>query len=330
MLENQDDMTVGIERIQSVFQQAPVTLLVTVVNAVLTAVVLSPVVSARLLAIWLILIILVSGGRWAARQCFLRRVRDGAGWRTWAALSISGSLTTGILWGMGAPVLFPAADTYQLFFALVVGGMCAGTTAVNSAHLPTVLAYILPASLPLAGSFLAEGSTPRLVSALMILVFAAALSLTSLRAHRAFGERLRLQLALSRQGGELSNANERLRGEIAGRQKAEETLHQAQKVEAIGNLVSIRTHIGCRNIDELNRRARMRLLPVIRELEGFRSIKLIKLDNETVAFVLMFSTLDLMEAANRTIQEMVRTECGRFAPNPPEVLLGHVLWEVRW
>jgi signal transduction histidine kinase len=235
-LQSHDDTLVKIERIRSVFQQAPLTLLVTVINAVLTAVVLVPVVSPRLLAIWLILIVMVSGLRWAVRQRFLSRARDGARCRPWAALSISGSLATGSLWGIGAPVLFPAADTYQLFFALVVGGMCAGTTSVNSAHLPTVLAYILPASLPLAGSFLAEGSTPRIVSALMILVFAAALSLTSLRAHRAFGERLRLQLALSRQGGELSNANERLRGEVAERQRAEATLHQAQKMEAIGHL----------------------------------------------------------------------------------------------
>jgi signal transduction histidine kinase len=130
----------------------------------------------------------------------------------------------------------PAVEIYQLFFVFVLGGMCAGTTAVNSAHLPTVLAFILPAILPLAVSFLFEGSVPRLVWAVMLLVFASALSLTSWRGHRAFGERIRLHLALCRQDRELLEANERLRNEVAERQKAEARLHQAQKMEAIGHL----------------------------------------------------------------------------------------------
>jgi signal transduction histidine kinase len=120
--------------------------------------------------------------------------------------------------------------------------MCAGTTAVNSAHLPTVLAFILPATLLPAASFLVEGSTQRLVSGLMILVFAAALSLTSLWAHRSFGERVRLHLALSRRERELSEANERWRAEIAERQQAEASLRQAQKMEAIGHLTGGMAH----------------------------------------------------------------------------------------
>ena len=219
-----------------VFQQVPLTLLVTVVNAFLTAVVLAPVASHRLLWLWGGLITAVSSARWAVRRRFLRRGPDGTRYRPWAALSVIGSLATGILWGTGATILSPTAEMYQLFFAFVVGGMCAGATAVNSAHLPTVLAFILPATLALAASFLAEGSALRFISGLMILVFALALSLTSWRAHRTFGERIRLQLALGRREREVRDANERLRREMAERQKAEATLHQAQKMEAIGHL----------------------------------------------------------------------------------------------
>jgi signal transduction histidine kinase len=223
------------ERIQSVFQQAPLSLVVTVINSVLTAFVLASVVRLNLLVIWVALIIGVSVARWAVRQCLFYREAAGAG-RLWAALSILGSMTTGILWGVGAIVLPPAAEIYQLFFAFVVGGMCAGATAINSAHLPTVLAFIWPATLPLAASLLVEGTPVRIVSALMILVFASALSLTSWRAHRAFGEHLRLQFELSRQARMLQDANEQLVSEVAERQKAEAILHQAQKMEAIGHL----------------------------------------------------------------------------------------------
>jgi signal transduction histidine kinase len=230
-----DKLLIATERIRSVLHQAPLVLPVTAINSVLTAVVLNPVVDHRLLTIWVVAIVAVSGVRWVIRQRF-RRALDGGRYRLLAAISIIGSVTTGVLWGLGAVVLFPAVETYQLFWAFVIGGMCAGTTSVNSAHMPTVLAFVLPASLPLAGRFLVAGSEPLFISGIMILIFAVALSLASLRTHRAFAEHIRLQFALSRQGRALSDANDRLHGEVAERQKAEATLHQAQKMDAIGHL----------------------------------------------------------------------------------------------
>ncbi len=230
-----DKSLVETERMRSVFQQAPLVLPVTVINSVLTAIVLHPVVSQKLLSIWVGIIFVVSGIRWAIRQRYLRTLDNGR-YKRLRTISVLGSLTTGIVWGVGAIVLFPPAEPYQLFWAFVIAGMCAGTTSVNSAHMPTVLAFVLPASLPLAARFIAEQSEPLLVSGLMIVIFAAALSLASLRTHRAFGEHIRLQFALSRQGRALSDANDRLRAEVSERQKAEAILHQAQKMEAIGHL----------------------------------------------------------------------------------------------
>jgi signal transduction histidine kinase len=235
-VSDSDKLLVEIERARSVYQQAPMVLLVTVVNAFLTAIVLAPVADHTLLTVWVAVLVAVSGGRWVIRQRLFRRALNGGRSGRLATINVSGSLTSGILWGIGAFVLFPAAETYQVFLAFVVGGMCAGSTSINSAHMPTVLAFMLPASLPLAARFLAEGSAPWFVAGLMTLVFACALSLASLRAHLAFGEHVRLQLELGRQGRALAEINERLRGEVAERVKAEAALHQAQKIEAIGHL----------------------------------------------------------------------------------------------
>ena len=176
-----------------------------------------------------------SAVRWVGGRAFLRRRPAGGTWRRWALFSILGSLATGVLWGFCATVMFPALESYQLFLALVIGGMCSGAVAVNAAHVPTVVAFILPASLPLAASFFAEGAKWR-VSALMIVLFASALSWISLAAHRKFGERIRLQIALSQEQRKLGEANVRLLEEVAQRRTAEETLHQAQKMQAIGHL----------------------------------------------------------------------------------------------
>ena len=231
-----DTLLIETERVRSVFHHAPLTLVVTITNALLTVFVLEPLTEPRLLSTWMALIVAVSAGRWAVRQAFFRRWLEGAQSLPWALFSVGGSLATGALWGVGVIVLCPPVEMYQVFLAFVVGGMCAGATAANSAHLPTVLAFILPASLPLAGSFLAGGSRPQVVSAVMVVIFSSALSMVSVRAHRTFGERIRLQLTLQRQQRALSETNEQLLELMAERQKIEATLQQAQKMEAIGQL----------------------------------------------------------------------------------------------
>jgi signal transduction histidine kinase len=236
IVSDQEKLFIDTERLRSVLQQAPLTLLISVLNALLTAFVLAPAVNHAVLATWVATIAAISCVRWLVRQHILRPAQGFQSSRKLAAVSVIGSLATGIVWGAGAAFLSPDAEIYQLFFAFVIGGMCAGATAFNSAHAPTVLAFILPASVPLAARFLSEGSTPLGVSGLMTLVFAVALSVNTMRAHRAFGERLRLQLVLERQGSALHEANERLRDEEAERLKAEEILQQAQKMEAIGHL----------------------------------------------------------------------------------------------
>ncbi len=248
-MPDQDKLLIDAERVRSVLQQAPLTLLVSIINAVLTAAVFLPVAGSAMLSAWVSLIVIVSIVRLVVRQrIFVHHrmfglARDAimpaippSSVRAVATISVTGSALSGLLWGAGAVFLPPDAKNHQLFFAFVIGGMSAGTSAVNSAHAPTVLAFILPACLPLAARFLVESAPPLVVSGLMILVFAAALTLNSLRAHRDFAERFRLQLTLGRQGAALREANERLRDEVAERLKTEAVLHQAQKMEAIGHL----------------------------------------------------------------------------------------------
>jgi signal transduction histidine kinase len=248
MQSDNDTLLIEYERLRSVFVHAPLTLSVTILNAVLSAIVLRPVDGTVLVASWVVAMVIVSAVRWVGGRRFLRRearpaqpARPGQPevspqpYRDWAVFSVLGALATGVLWGTGAVVLFPASDAYQFFLALVIGGMCAGAITVNAAHMPTALGFILPASLPLAARFLMLGPTGQ-VSALMIVIFASSLCIISQAAHRAFGDRIRLQLALEREQSRLRETNARLLQEISQRQAVEATLHQAQKMEAIGHL----------------------------------------------------------------------------------------------
>jgi signal transduction histidine kinase len=236
MPSENDTFLIDYERLRSVFRHAPLTLSVTMVNAILVAIVLSPIDGTRLSAGWAAAIVVVSAVRWIGSHRFFRgRPTSANAYYRWAAFSVLGALTTGALWGVGATVLFPAAQWYQVFLSLAVGGMCAGAVAVNASHLPTSVAFILPAAMPLAASFLTQGSG-WLVSALMIVIFAVALCAIGLATHRAFGFQIRLQLALDQERRNLGAANARLLDEAARRRTIEATLHQARKMEAIGHL----------------------------------------------------------------------------------------------
>ncbi len=224
------------ERIRAVFQQTPVTVLVTMVNAALMTVVLIGVEHERGAYVWLAgvlgLAVLRLMSCWAYRRARPQPVQL----QRWAVVGTCGALASGLLWGGGAVVLLPQSETYQLLWIFLIGGMCAGAAVFYAAHLPTTLAYILPAGLPLAVRFAAEGSERRIVAAAMIAVFLAALVFSSRRSSLYFGDMLRLRFDLAQRTSDLDALNSRLRREMAEHRATEATLHQAQKMDAVGQL----------------------------------------------------------------------------------------------
>ncbi len=224
------------ERVKSVFLQLPATVLVTAVNASLMTAVLVGAEHDHRAYGWLAAILLTATLRLAAWRSYRREAPGLRDSRRWARVSACGALASGLLWGGGAVVLLPQAETYQLFWVFLIGGMCAGAAAQHAAHLPTALAYILPAALPLAVRLALDGSARGAASAAMILVFLAALTATGRRSSLRFGELLRLQFALAQRTGDLDATNDRLRREIAEHRTTEATLRQAQKMEAMGQL----------------------------------------------------------------------------------------------
>jgi signal transduction histidine kinase len=173
---------------------------------------------------------LVTTGRWILWWLYRRtrpKVEDA---ELWSLLSICGSLLAGLCWGIGGMVMFPVIPALgQVFLTLVIGGMCAGGVVVTASHLPSLLAFLLSASLPMAVRFFAQGTVTDGALGVMILVFAVALSFAGAYLNRFFAETMRLRF-------ELNEANLRLRAEIAEHQATEAALRQAQKLEAVGQL----------------------------------------------------------------------------------------------
>jgi signal transduction histidine kinase len=218
------------EQVDTVFRQMPIALAVNIVNAGLTAVALVPFASQPLPLPWLASVLLVTMGRLALWTHHRRTSASAEKVHHYARLATAGSLLAGLTWGIGGALLFPMVPIQgQIFLIMVIGGMCAGTVVVSASHLPTLLAFLWAATLPIAIRLVVEGATTNTALGAMIAVFAAALSLAGKHFNRIVVETMRLRV-------DLNETTRQLHIEMAERQAAEATLHQAQRIEALGQL----------------------------------------------------------------------------------------------
>jgi len=231
-VQHTDDVigAVHAEQVGATFQQVPIAIVVNVVNAGITATIVAASAPTKLVLLWFCAVTLVSIGRLLLWRRYQRANPQVQNVRAWGILVALGSLFAGLSWGLGGAVLLPATPGLgQTFLILVIGGMCAGAVVLNVPHLPTALAFLLSASLPVAFRLLATGSMADTALAAMIIVFAVALSLAGAYLNRFFTEGLRLRI-------ELNAANIRLRAEMGEHRETEAALRQAQKLEAVGQL----------------------------------------------------------------------------------------------
>ncbi|HKW54601.1 MAG TPA: ATP-binding protein [Stellaceae bacterium] len=218
------------------YEQVPIVLITNVVNAGLIALVLAAYVGETR---WWLFFALI-GALTAARVILWRRYRAAApraaSSRGWARLATAGSALSGLIWGIAAGLFLPDDIVEQTFLAFVIGGMCAGALVSLSYHLPAFIAYVWPATLPLALRFLLDGSAIYVAMAAMVVLFSAALTVAAYNFRRSFVRGVGLQLELRQRSNELIAANERLHSEMAEHRHTEGRLHQAQKMETMGQL----------------------------------------------------------------------------------------------
>ena len=208
-------------------------LIADVVNSALVSIVLASYLGQTLWLAFLTVTVGLTGARavgWFRYQHVTPSRRATA---KWAAAATIGSGLSGLLWGAGSALLLSDNLVEQTFVAFVIGGMSIASLVAFSNYLPAFIAYVFPASLPLAGRLFLDGWT---VHGDMMVVFAAAITLAAYNATRGFTNGLQLNLDLTEKSDLLAAANAQLEIEIAQRRASEDQLRQAHKMEAVGQL----------------------------------------------------------------------------------------------
>lgn len=222
-----------VAQIRALYQHVPIVLLVNIVNSALVAIVLA---SHKGQTWWLLFFALTIGLTGAHAFGWVRHRRTSESAQSasrWAAAAIVGSGLSGLLWGVGSVLLLSDNLVEQTFVAFVIGGMCAASLVAFSNYSPAFIAYVFPASLPLAGRFFLDGWT---VHGDMMVVFAVTITLAACNSTRGFVHGLRLNCDLTARTKELVSANQLLQLEMEQRRAAEDQLRQIHKMEAVGQL----------------------------------------------------------------------------------------------
>jgi signal transduction histidine kinase len=225
-------------QVRSTFAHLPLTLAVSVLNSALVGFVLISIVSGWRILIWISLVVGLSAVRLASWHVY-RRFDGEARHQPWMVYApTAGAFASGILWGSSAFLFSPLDESHLLFLTLVIAGMCAGAATVHAAHFPSVVAFIVPALVPLTANFLMQGNRLQIVTGIMAGVFGVSLCLASLQFRRWFRETTAARLISTRQKAEIDQANARLRAEMAEHRSTEAKLQHAQQMEAIGLLTA--------------------------------------------------------------------------------------------
>lgn len=115
-------------------------------------------------------------------SCWIRRFRIGV-------------IATGVVWGIGATLLYPPGDElYQVFLAFVLAGLSAGAITALAVDRVSTIGFLVPALSPLIVRFAMESNSVAYSMSAMVLLFLLFITVFAARAGRSLHENFRLRI----------------------------------------------------------------------------------------------------------------------------------------
>jgi signal transduction histidine kinase len=181
------------------------------INASLFAIVIWNRVSHGILIGWIAAFTVLALGRTVLRKLFLARARPPAEAERWARAFAMTSAINGIIWGLGSLVVFvPGALSAQMLLLLIICGMSAGATALDSTYLPAFFAFLVPELFPFAVLLIAQRDLLHDSLAGLVVMFGIAMSLLARHSGHTTRDAARLRFRNALLVEDLTLATQRL------------------------------------------------------------------------------------------------------------------------
>lgn len=197
-------------------RQSRVSNVVPPINSVILGVLLWGNVPTATLLVWVALVWMVSALRWPVFRWFDAAVTRGRGYEEfWQPAMVGIHLAAGLVWGLGSMFLF-TQDNFliQAYLVIFVLGMGAGATASFAPHFPTLVSYLVPLAVPVAGILVAQDNTESTVLGVAGFVFLIVLVFLGRSASRSFAESFRLGVENETLAHGLKRTRHRLEGAL--------------------------------------------------------------------------------------------------------------------
>ena len=241
---------VHAERVRVLYQRNVISQATVTFNSAIVVVVLWGLARPALLITWAAALWVVAAARLAVGAAYARRRPPPAAAGRWARWFTLGAAANGVLWGLIPLLLGRVTGPVQhLFLAFVLGGMAAGAALSNASHLAALLAFIVPAFLPMLALLFSAGDRPQVAMGILLTVFGVAVTALSRASGRALAEAVRLRFGNAELARGLADLNADLEVRVAertaalevarGRERdAERQLASAARLAVVGQLAA--------------------------------------------------------------------------------------------
>ncbi len=160
------------EIVRGLFVQAPGILVIEMAVALFISAVFWKSVPAANLVAWAALLIAASVVRWVHCRRYFEKTRSAAEARSWGRTFAFGTLLSGVLWGVGAVVLFsPNSGVLLIVQVFLVTGLSAAALTGYAAYLPAFYGFVAPAVVPFGLCLAIDGAPAHLFTATLLAVW---------------------------------------------------------------------------------------------------------------------------------------------------------------
>jgi len=188
------------EQLKLLHAAMPLSILATLINAIVLVAVEWEVVEHSSSLGWLAGILLITMARFGLTRLFHRARPKPEQSARWISYFTMCSVSAGVMWGSAALLLFPEGSiVHQVFLAFIIGGMCAGAvTTLSSLPIP-IFSFLFVALTPLIVRFSLNESETAHAMAGMLCLFLIMVASSAWRIYRNTSQNIELRMHSERQ-----------------------------------------------------------------------------------------------------------------------------------